>query len=141
MFDFLKKPCVRHRDAFAATLRKAGYKFKIDKKNCGVDIDIPSPHCKDLTINFLFNKDGKTITVFALSLRKFKEENVAKAYLTCNKLNNDSIWLRYCLDEERNELDGELTMLATGKKVGEDCLYVMREIAMEADDACAEFNL
>lgn len=141
MFDFLKKPCVRNRDNFAASLKKNGIRYQINKKDCSVDIAIPTPNCEDLEVSFIFNNDGKTVTVFALSLKTFSPEKLPAAYRLCNKLNSDSVWLRFCIDEERCELDGEMSMITGGKNTGDHCFALLSQVVPEADEACGEFKL
>ena len=94
----------------------------------------------DIRITFQVEKDGKSVTVFALGVVELPSEPFDKVCRFCNELNLDSCWLRYDADEKDNSIDAELEIAVGKKDAGEICLFVLQEIVGELDDTLGKFR-
>lgn len=140
MFDMFKKPEVKNMEMFEAALRKAKLRFESDRKKCNVDVSFSGNNLKSFTFSFFFNKDGKSVTVFALDVVTFAPEKYDQACRICNELNAEALWLRYMVNQKDGSMDAETQIPVRGKDAGEICVYVLGEIVEELDGACARFN-
>ncbi len=149
MFEFItnlftKKPI----DQFVAELKKTSFRYKVNKKDNEVEVNLSGDNFSNFKVIYKFNKDYNFVTIWAWGLKSYStSKELYTAYETCNKLNNDSMILKYELDfEHANEgevdLDSEYVFYYKkgSKEIGEVAFEALYGVLTDLDDAVKIIN-
>lgn len=108
-----------YQTAFKKKLEQVGVPFRLEKSNL---------YFNWTGINCCLNyKSDNSLQLCALKLSQFDADKMARAYVLCNKLNNEIKWLKFVVTKN-NELACMVTTAVNADDVVEESLELLERM-------------
>ena len=142
MFGFEKNGLPRRDTAakemmklFADKLEKENNYYNIHDETNMITLGFHGENFESLSFAVIFDEDGKSISVRAYSIVRFKEDQLPEAYGFCNGMNDKFRWVKFFVDSE-NDLTASLDAVISPDSVAEECYELLMRTVSIVDSAC-----
>ncbi len=99
-----------------------------------ISIKYHGKNAPSISIDFIFDNDGKSVAVRSFSIAKIPEEKYTAACVVCSELNNEYRWTKFYLDAD-NELAAAMDALIDPYTTGQECFALLLRNIRIIDEA------
>ena len=137
--QFTALPAVTAMRAFVRRLDGEKIAYKANEKERVVRIRYSGKHFSDVTFAFLFDEDGRGVSISVYSIAVFESNQLADALEFCNRVNEKYRWLRFYVDGDL-ELAAAMDAVIAVDNAADVCMELLQRSVNAVGAVCKELN-